>query len=1396
VRGRDHLKVLARNLRQEEEETGEQIGHVGFPFMEGQIHGKAIRGPIALFAASLGRKKIEGRYGWVLDVNAQAPMLNMAMMRALETAGDIQLGDIGAKFDELIDKVRHGKHVTLDALFGIIASWAENLLGIGASSRVAGAGPILPLGGDYAPDSWPLHVANRMAFGKFPQADVDLAGDYRRLMGNQDDGGIIGDVLGIRRGDDAAGAMRKQAWRADPGEEPHDRNSDDINSVSARRLNTVCPSDTSQDMVILESKSSPVTVVRGPPGTGKSQLIVNMAADAMHAGKRVLVVCQKRAALEVVYSRLKGAGLAECAVLMGRESDDRRAVYRQMAEALDRASNGDAAATTPPGRDGAGIPASVRANGALDAAIRDIDATTSELAKVGDALYAPHRSGANAHELRSLARGGYTSKRIPAIDSLDLTWEELAPFAKRVGGLQEGCLKYGAESHPLYGMRGTRGATHLDVPALRGTLERLVEISGGALGEALRERHACGATAHDIYDLARGGHTGRRIPAIDSLDLTWEELAPFAKRVGGLQDGCLRYDGGGHPLHGRRSLADAPAGAKARLRKALSRLVSIPESATVCSSRGEQEEASRIIGFWGKKHPWWVHRRGAAKSLQALMGRQVDESDIGAEMRRIHDGLEWWEAFASLGEFFTAGKMGALKGAALPGGTTRVGSYGKAAWESMLGALDEYDDMAAHDRLMAGLPGQALKVLDGLRENAGAGESWQDIVTQEACRRWIADLNKTCPKLSDLASSGAVGEWLDSIDRVCGFFDEQAAARLRGHAASPDSGHARWNAMLRATGDIEQIQEHDRLKSESSPAVLGVVDSLRKEAGAGGDWGDIVMQEVCLRWVGELDAQAGVLRGDLSSRHNRLRARLADALKRQRVHVRDAIVAMAQESICLRPTGSRGPTGAEARWGEFAREVRKKRGRPVRVAFEQYADNFLAIAPCWLMSPAAACRVFPLQNGMFDLVIVDEASQITVEMALPVLYRGRRAVIVGDDRQLTPDDFFQAKHEDDSNDDGTVDPFGGESLFDMASAMRRPLLLSWHYRSRHQELIDFSNRAFYAGRLNVAPSVAIRPKDPPIRWVACNGEWANRGNAIEAHRSVDIVHEVWKAALSKKMPSIAIVTFNSVQRDAVQDEIQNRYENDGEFRHLHDRANSGKGAEDLIVRNIENVQGDERDVIVFSIGYARGADNTLKFSGGPLFTKGGENRLNVAITRARMSMVVVCSIEPTDISGSYANPGPKLLRQFLAYAKATSDQNEVAQKSVLNSLGGAISAAFDPREQAPEAGLEDSVARELERHGYEIHARVGKSEYSVDLAIVDRHDPTRYVLGIECDGEQFRNARSVRERDVLRQGFLESRGWAIERIWSTSWHRDRRREVERIRSRVEGIYKGRGLPAP
>jgi len=486
----------------------------------------------------------------------------------------------------------------------------------------------------------------------------------------------------------------------------------------------------------------------------------------------------------------------------------------------------------------------------------------------------------------------------------------------------------------------------------------------------------------------------------------------------------------------------------------------------------------------------------------------------------------------------------------------------------------------------------------------------------------------------------------------------------------------------------------------------------------------------------------------------------------------------------------RNRTGEQREWRAFAAELKKKRRvKPVRKLFQSYGSHLFRIAPCWLASPESVSKVFPLEKDLFDLVIVDEASQLAVERAIPFLYRARHAVIAGDEKQLPPFDLFQVREDEPEEEDEAISD--EKSLLDLAGTRYNTINLSWHYRSEYQDLINFSNHAFYEGLLNVAPNSVNDPQHPPIRWIRCNGMWENQTNHVEAGRVVDEIRNVWAGKPDDgAYPSIGVITFNERQQDLIKDVIDKRLESDPEFLELHTSAHEGAKKDDsLFVKNIENVQGDERDVIIFSVGYARDADGMFVNCFGTLSMKGGENRLNVAVTRARKEMAVVSSIEPADIKPTSRHDGPKRLRQFLEYARMTDSLNEEGQKAVLSELNPDMERTRESKRVEFDSEFEIQVYKRLQARGHRVETQVGFSGYKIDLAIVHPHDGNRYLLGIECDGATFHAAKSVKERDVMRQRFLEGKGWIIERIWSRNWWKNPEREIDRIDARISELVK-------
>lgn len=365
-----------------------------------------------------------------------------------------------------------------------------------------------------------------------------------------------------------------------------------------------------------------------------------------------------------------------------------------------------------------------------------------------------------------------------------------------------------------------------------------------------------------------------------------------------------------------------------------------------------------------------------------------------------------------------------------------------------------------------------------------------------------------------------------------------------------------------------------------------------------------------------------------------------------------------------------------------------------------------------------------------------------------------------------------------------------KSLLDVSRVNHEPHQLAWHYRSNYQDLIDFSNHAFYNGLLQIVPNVKNDPKHPPIRWIQCNGTWNNRKNHAEAKEILDEVKRIWKSNSARnRFPTIAIVTFNEEQQTLIDEMHEKQKDSDMEYYDLSNQFDAKNPNEKFAVKNIENVQGDERDIIIFSIGYAKGPDGQFINRFGTLNQKGGENRLNVAITRARSEMVIVCSISPIEIKETSRNQGPRYLKKFLEYAKASSDLDREAQDTILQEMHDNMQVEKHRSSAEAESFFEDMVYARLEDRGYKVDKQVGQSGYRIDLAIKDPSDETRYILAVECDGASYHSAKSSIERDVMRQKFLEGKGWVVHRIWSRDWWKNPEEQIDRIEKIIEKLLK-------
>lgn len=474
---------------------------------------------------------------------------------------------------------------------------------------------------------------------------------------------------------------------------------------------------------------------------------------------------------------------------------------------------------------------------------------------------------------------------------------------------------------------------------------------------------------------------------------------------------------------------------------------------------------------------------------------------------------------------------------------------------------------------------------------------------------------------------------------------------------------------------------------------------------------------------------------------------------------------------------------------ELKHQVNKKRQIwPLRKLVNQFAaDGLVDIMPVWLASPEIVSSIFPLEEGLFDLVIFDEASQCTVESGIPAVYRAKQVIIAGDEKQLPPSNMFQSSFVSDDDEEEEYDTDESMSLLNLAKRRFPEKLLQWHYRSKYEELINFSNHAFYNGHVQIAPNVVPFKKPPAIRWEKVDGRWINQSNEVEAIKVVEILRNIM---IKQPGKTVGIITFNAKQQSKVQDLIDKKLNEDQEFNAIYNQMLSKDLDERVFIKNIENVQGDERDIIIFSIAYAKNEEGKVVNRFGSLNSKGGENRLNVAVTRAKEGIIVVSSIEPDELNvANTSNLGPKLLKSYLKYVRAVSNAAVDQIKAVVHEINENVNTHIQDKELHFDSPFEGQVYKQLRNLGYEVTTQVGMSGYRIDLGVVHPHDSSRYILGIECDGAMYHSSANAKERDVYRQKFLESRGWTIERIWSRNWWKNSSAEIERIDQRIKELLK-------
>ena len=1316
----DHVSSLSKAALAERIESGVDTLSIGWPFLQGKSpDGTWLRAPLFIFPARL-HKTTAGKLRWMLEPDA-APSLNDTLVQLL-----VKLFGVKMTFDAFLerddDNLIRPDQETWRGILETLASFD-----IGVSTPVDSEHTIERFDDWYVADRdalvpGQLELRAHAVLARFPLAATSVVLDYQELLDTTLD-------------DDALGAATALV---DPA--PDERSLTHTSDIEHRRMAwRPFMSDSSQDLVAsrVVSSSGRGTVVQGPPGTGKSQMIANLVCDALERGDSVLIVCQKRAALEVVATRLADVGLVEPLAMVHDVRKDRNDVCQQLAAAISRALEVDPARRAG---DDARLEASRRAHQRaslqIDSLLDRADTAWGEHAALGAQI-----PGLFELEERALVDDGRALPDLQAFapDTTEVMAHECLPVLQ---SLTADAARFVAPD-PL-AMRGDW--SELQVDAIRGALAEL-ERALDAL--AAVSRHATLSPARARQDRAY-------IEEFESIRAFLRDSDASA-----LEDFCLFWmwcDG------------DSDDGAwlevTKRLKRGRAELAPVPYKLVL-------EDASLLEA--------WI---AALEELERLEGR-------------------WWRFFSPT--FWRLRKIPALvlercEGFGDPSENLPVNlaalCRGALAWQQLIQELPS--DSAFFDFGFQGDPSQIDDAIESVRVNFEVVSAIHAFHKTSAPRAEVyaslPDLYVVEPtNLSSLPFFGALladgeidaafSEVLAALDAV-GFMRSAWIEELRGMA---DEGRAvealeRVNALGGRDSAFEDVIALD-VASKGLPAAA-IEFSRTYTPGVAGVVADFTtsMERAWKAWrleAGEHAVVAPLV--DMAAR-SQLRA----ALDERRHHASFALLQRYRSAILDDTSDSERRVALQ----KLLAQARKQRYRlSLRQIVEQFWSRGLReIKPVWLCSPDSVASLFPAQRGMFDLVIFDEASQCPVESSIGALVRAKAVVIAGDDQQMPPSHFFKSARSEDELGDEDEPLLAAESLIESARGALDNVTLRWHYRSKFEELIAFSNAAFYGGRLLTAPRPRSDGRQPweGLSLQNCAGVWREQTNLEEARAAVDVIADLLSL---DEPPTVGVVTFNLKQAALIESELARRAIDDAAFDAAW-RADHRRGLSDrLFVRNLENVQGDERDVIIMSVGYGPDEDGNLAMRFGPLSLEGGERRLNVAITRARRAMKILTSFDPSELSVSNAkNKGPRLLHAFLSYARAVEDDAREALDAALASASAVAGAAgVTASASVASAGIGrefvERVYDALVGRGLIVERDIGLGDLHLDLGV---RAPGGGGASVGLDLTQYLYITDVMTREVYAPRFWSRAGWEIVRVTPGQW-RDRSEEV------VRDIYERLGV---
>ncbi len=1086
----------------------------------------------------------------------------------------------------------------------------------------------------------------------------------------------------------------------------------------------VVPADPTQEQAVFRSRRGESYVIQGPPGTGKSQTITNLIADFIGEGKRVLFVCEKRAALDVVFNRLRGAGLDRLTALIHDSQDNKREFIQELERIYeDWIAPGDGASARIEADRRAAldtIAKSVEQLSALEGAMGATPAGAEE--RLADVL----RQSVACIDARPDLDAA-TRERLPGLADWR-RWRDAVTTAERAlrSRTGTGLLSASVErliAPGLWDDDELVGKVSAAVARIEPQLAPLADLAPKLRGDAPSL-----ATLFAQCTLAR-----RLAPAVEAGRAgVFDPASPEAADL----------------RAGLRAVADAgDALARKQERTAVWRDKLSPEETQAALSVARAKEGSFFAFLSGD----WRRVKRLVRERTATEDMAVEPSVTGL-----------LEALAAEHEAAAAVEDARRR-------TAR--DFGYDDLDTLTALTDERDRRApvegrtALPLLLAAAAGETDGITD-LARAAPLAEALRESLSGTFEGTDTLPLAEAPQTFASLASAG---------DRL-----RALQPALRPLVPAPER---LWDALRALPLETDALEA--AILYETVAGALDALPGLSLIDGA-------ALTEIRTR-IGGANRKLLDLNAELLV--ERARARFEAHVQLSNTPERDTPRERREERAAI----------LKARRMLEHEFKKKQRHRSPRELLAGEAGALLPdLKPIWLMSPLSVADVLPLAPDLFDVVIFDEASQIPVEDAIPTLYRAPQVIVVGDEKQLPPTSFFASAVADedfDGQEENLDFELNGDSFLGQSAEKLPATMLGWHYRSRSEALIGFCNEAFYGGRLLTIPSVRrLRGWDPIEARDPAEGEsraadvldrpvsfhylpdaiYEDRRNRDEATYIAHLVRGLLRAGTGR---TIGIVAFSEAQQGRIESALDRLAGEDSAFSDLLE-AERDRTEEDeyvgLFVKNLENVQGDERDIVILSVCYGPDPKGRMRMNFGPINKAGGEKRLNVIFSRAREHMAVVSSIRAERITNDY-NQGAATLKAYLSYAEALSRGDEDQTDRALNAVAH--------RGRAGAAGAEDAVreglAAALRAEGVEVRENLGMSGFKLDLALRHADDPD-FRLAVMLDDRAGPTLGGLRERLVERSNILEAFGWQVATVAIKDWWRDPEAVTAALMERMGG----------